>query len=117
MTLVAKYGQKILHFYCYTCKAYELKTSPHYRSQKRRFAKRRKAEAAKAAAKQTYIYYIVEGIPARVRGNDLASDEILHPDGTWHRSDSINYWKIAVDGRQVSEDEALNVHKRAAIDS
>jgi hypothetical protein len=40
----AKYGQKILHFYCYICKAYELKTSPHYRSQKRRFAKRRKAE-------------------------------------------------------------------------
>ena len=46
---MAKYAQKILHFYCYTCKAYELKTSPHYRSQKRRFAKRRKAEAAAAA--------------------------------------------------------------------
>jgi hypothetical protein len=41
-----KYAQKILFFYCYTCRDYELKTSPHYRSQKRRFAKRRKAEPA-----------------------------------------------------------------------
>jgi hypothetical protein len=40
------YAQKILHFYCYTCKDYELKTSPHYRSQKRRFARRRQAEKA-----------------------------------------------------------------------
>jgi hypothetical protein len=41
---MARYAQKILHFYCFKCKGYELKTSPHYRSQKRRFAKRRKAE-------------------------------------------------------------------------
>jgi hypothetical protein len=34
--------KKILHFYCYTCKDYELKTSPHYRAQKQRFARRRK---------------------------------------------------------------------------
>jgi len=38
------YAQKILHFYCYTCKAYELKTSPHYRAQKLRFARRRRKE-------------------------------------------------------------------------
>jgi hypothetical protein len=25
------YAQKILHFYCYTCKDYELKISPRYR--------------------------------------------------------------------------------------
>ena len=37
--------KKILHFYCHTCKDYELKTRPHYRAQKARFAKRRKAEA------------------------------------------------------------------------
>ncbi len=36
------YAQKILHFYCYTCKDYELKTSPHYRAQKQRFARRKK---------------------------------------------------------------------------
>jgi len=30
--------KKILHFYCHTCKDYELKTSSHYRSQKQRFA-------------------------------------------------------------------------------
>jgi len=45
---MSKYAQKILHFYCYTCKTYELKTSPHYRAQKERFAKRRKAEKAEA---------------------------------------------------------------------
>ncbi len=39
-----KYAQKILHFYCYTCKACELKTSPHYRAQKQRFARRRRNE-------------------------------------------------------------------------
>jgi hypothetical protein len=43
---MAKYAQKILHFYCYTCRDYELKTSPHYRAQKQRFARRRKAEQA-----------------------------------------------------------------------
>jgi hypothetical protein len=43
-----KHAQKIIFFYCYTCKDYELKTSPHYRSQKARFARRRKAEKLKA---------------------------------------------------------------------
>ena len=38
--------KKIIHFYCYTCKAYELKASPHFRAQKARFTRRRKAEAA-----------------------------------------------------------------------
>jgi len=38
--------KKILHFYCYTCKDYELKTSPQYRAQKERFTRRRKAEKA-----------------------------------------------------------------------
>ena len=37
-----KYAQKILHFYRYKCKDYELKTSPHYRAQKQRFARRRR---------------------------------------------------------------------------
>ena len=41
---MSKYAQKILHFYCYTCKAYELKTSPHFRAQKQRFARRRRKE-------------------------------------------------------------------------
>ena len=45
---MAKYAQKILHSYCFKCKAYELKTSPHYRNQKRRLARRRKAENAEA---------------------------------------------------------------------
>jgi hypothetical protein len=49
---MSKYAQKILHFYCYTCKAYELKTSPHYRAQKQRFARRRKTEKAEAAQPQ-----------------------------------------------------------------
>ena len=44
MSKIGKAKKKIIHFYCYTCKAYELKTSPHYRSQKRRFAKRREGE-------------------------------------------------------------------------
>ena len=38
-------AQPILHFYCYICKDYELKTSPHFEEQKRKFAARRKAEA------------------------------------------------------------------------
>jgi len=49
MSKIGEAKKKIIHFYRYTCKDYELKTSPHYRSQKRRFAKRRKAEKAKAA--------------------------------------------------------------------
>lgn len=43
-------AKKIIHFYCHKCKAYELKTSPHYRSQKQRFARRRKAEQKHAEA-------------------------------------------------------------------
>lgn len=39
-----RYAQKILHFYCFKCKGYELKTSPHYRAQKQRFARRRRKE-------------------------------------------------------------------------
>jgi hypothetical protein len=41
---MAPFAQKILHFYCFKCKAYELKTSPHYRAQKQRFARRRRKE-------------------------------------------------------------------------
>ncbi len=40
--------KKIIHFYCYTCKDYELKTSPHYRAQRARFAKRRKRDNAES---------------------------------------------------------------------
>ncbi len=46
------YAQKILFFYCHKCKQYEEKTSPHYRAQKQRFARRRKKEAAQKAAPQ-----------------------------------------------------------------
>ncbi len=52
MSKIGQQKKKILHFYCYTCKAYELKTSPHYRSQKRRFAKRRKVYQALAKSPQ-----------------------------------------------------------------
>jgi hypothetical protein len=31
--IMAKPAQKILFFYCYTCRDYEPKTSPHYRAQ------------------------------------------------------------------------------------
>ena len=41
------YAQKILFFYCHQCKQYEEKTSPHYRNQKQRFARRRKKEKLK----------------------------------------------------------------------
>jgi len=43
---MSTYAQKILHFYCFKCKGYELKTSPHYRQQKQRFAQRRRRERA-----------------------------------------------------------------------
>lgn len=46
---MAQYAQKILHFYCFKCKGYELKTSPHFRNQKRRLARRRKAEQSQPA--------------------------------------------------------------------
>jgi hypothetical protein len=45
-------AKKIIHFYCYKCRAYELKTSPHYRAQKQRFARRCKAERAHAEPTQ-----------------------------------------------------------------
>jgi hypothetical protein len=38
-------ARKLIHFCCYTCKEYELKTGPHFRAQKAKFARRRKAEA------------------------------------------------------------------------
>ena len=47
--MASKPAQKIRFFYCYECKEYEPKTSPHYRNQKRRFARRRKAEEATAS--------------------------------------------------------------------
>ncbi len=37
--------KKIIHFHCYTCKDYELKTTPHFAAQKRKFATRRNAGA------------------------------------------------------------------------
>ena len=46
------YAQKILFFYCYRCRDYELKTSAHYRAQKQRFARRRKAGRAAEAEQQ-----------------------------------------------------------------
>jgi hypothetical protein len=49
----SSYAQKILHFYCHKCKAYELKTSPHYRAQKQRFSRRRKKEKESTEGRQT----------------------------------------------------------------
>jgi hypothetical protein len=48
------YAQKILHFYYYTCKDYELKTSAHYRAQKQRFARRRRKEREAEREQQGY---------------------------------------------------------------
>ncbi len=45
-------AKKIIHFYCYKCRAYELKASPHFRAQKQRFARRRKAEKVKLEVAQ-----------------------------------------------------------------
>lgn len=39
---MAKYAQKITHFFCRPCGEYHEKTHPHYRAQKRRAAKHRK---------------------------------------------------------------------------
>jgi hypothetical protein len=50
MSKIGEAKKKIVHFYCYTCKEYELKTSPHYRAQKARFARRRKTKATKLQA-------------------------------------------------------------------
>ena len=38
---MAKYGQKILFFFCRPCGDYHHKTHPHYRAMKRRKAKRK----------------------------------------------------------------------------
>ena len=48
--MASKPAQKILFFFCYQCHDYEVKTSPHYRNQKRRLARRRKAEKAEEAS-------------------------------------------------------------------
>jgi hypothetical protein len=45
MSKINEAKKKIIHFYCYTCKDYELKTSPYFAAQQRKFAARRKAEA------------------------------------------------------------------------
>ena len=45
---MSKEGQakkQIIHFYCYIRKDYELKTSPHFEEQRRKFEAQRKAEA------------------------------------------------------------------------
>jgi hypothetical protein len=44
------YAQKILHFYCYQCRDYELKTSPHYRAQKQRLSRRAKKRENQTSA-------------------------------------------------------------------
>jgi hypothetical protein len=44
--MASRPAQKIRFFYCYDCKQYEPKTSPHYRNQKRRFTRRKKTEQA-----------------------------------------------------------------------
>ncbi len=49
---MAKYAQKILFFYCYQCRDYELKTSPHYRAHKQRIARRRRKEKEAKAGEQ-----------------------------------------------------------------
>ena len=46
MSKIGEAKKKIIYFYCYTCKDYELKTSAHFRSQKARFAWRRRKEKA-----------------------------------------------------------------------
>ena len=45
MSKIGEAKKKIIHFYCHICKAYELKTSPHFAAQKRKFAARPRAEA------------------------------------------------------------------------
>ena len=40
-----KLAQKITDFFCWTCQAYHPKTHPHFRSQKRRLARRKVARA------------------------------------------------------------------------
>jgi hypothetical protein len=49
---MAKYGQKILFFFCRPCAEYHEKTHPHYRAMKRRMLKKRKTREAAAQASQ-----------------------------------------------------------------
>jgi hypothetical protein len=51
----AKYGQKIIYFFCRPCGEYHLKTHPHYRAMKRRALKRRKENAAQVAANPAQV--------------------------------------------------------------
>jgi len=44
-------AQKIIHFYCWTCREYHLKAHPHFRAQKQRLA-RRKARRRDEARQQ-----------------------------------------------------------------
>ncbi|MCL5044985.1 MAG: hypothetical protein M1336_06835 [Deltaproteobacteria bacterium] len=44
---MSKYAQQILFSYRRTCRRYEENTSPHYRAQKQRFARRRRRERAR----------------------------------------------------------------------
>ena len=47
---MAKYGQKIVAFFCRPCGEYHLKTHPHYRAMKRRKLKVKKAKLAALAS-------------------------------------------------------------------
>jgi len=42
------YAQKILHFFCRKCGEYHEKTHPHYKAQKQRAYRRRKAKVAES---------------------------------------------------------------------
>jgi hypothetical protein len=53
-----------------------------------------------------YLYYIVEGVPARISTDpDSMLGEKMRRDGTWHQDNPV---KIEQDGHQVSEEVALN---------
>lgn len=69
MSKIGESKKKIIHFYCHTCKAYELKTSSHYRNQKQRFARRRKAKEA-AITSVALILVLLAVAPAKVNGSD-----------------------------------------------
>jgi hypothetical protein len=47
-----RYAQKILFFFCRKCSDYHEKTHPHYKAQKARSYRRRKAKVAAEAAQQ-----------------------------------------------------------------
>ena len=44
---MSQYAQKILYFYCHTCKDYELKTSPRYRRRSADAQRRRPSASTK----------------------------------------------------------------------